>query len=529
MAQISGYVGSISNGQPIGKAHQRSDADHVGKVHWTRSRKVRAIAVGIGVLAVGAVVASIAVGFYAVAIAAGVVALVGGLATAGYFYAHRHDVAVSAEARPEAGSASFAPVMGGMLSDKPLSTGTGRGQGTPAPVPAGTRRKVGLGYFRNETQIKQIHDQLKNDMPNLQLETFKLFLNKTQVDLECFSNAAAKIPNDLAGVRVQVEGWLGNKQELKDMPVPVGESFEINGAVSPITYVKKFLDNEFKGGTTENAQRIKQQGESLDKDFYYQRVYGSGNCFYVAYLSGWLHDVLRRQEFDKAIGFLKSQNAYMDDVKQRGGVDRTNDLIEVLQKLKEDPNFKTIEDILSNNAKANYLAMYFRDFAVFGVENAVEILTNTGGVGKSGDPLLQYEKRPLGKIPQQDQCCRKVWGDDELIGVKADGKFEGGIIDKNADLQERMNKSGGLTKAAYCRVQREDMVDVQRAEIGILNDYFVPITMYQRFDLPADEIGSAKDGRSGSFGENNPIVMFRAPNHFDLLIPRKLGVLSPGH
>ena len=79
MQQVSGSSGGITNGQHIGKAHQHSGSDHTGKVHWTRSRTVRAIAVGIGVLAVSTAVASIVVGFYAVAIAAGVVSLVGGL------------------------------------------------------------------------------------------------------------------------------------------------------------------------------------------------------------------------------------------------------------------------------------------------------------------------------------------------------------------------------------------------------------------------------------------------------------------
>lgn len=142
MVQISGIGAGVSNGQNISStAQQRSASDQAGKVHWTQSRTVRAIAAGVGLLAVGAAVACIAVGFYAAAIAAGAVALVGGLATASYFYTHRHDVAVSPEARPEAGQASSASVGGGLISQKPLPTVSNTGQGTPAPETPQVRKK----------------------------------------------------------------------------------------------------------------------------------------------------------------------------------------------------------------------------------------------------------------------------------------------------------------------------------------------------------------------------------------------------
>ncbi len=306
---------------------------------------------------------------------------------------------------------------------------------------------------------------------------------------------------------------------IRGMPIPVENNFDIipGGAASPIVDVKKAFEHEFSTATG-NGRRIRRQGAILRNNFYFQKIYGSGNCFYVAYLSGWLHHILRHQAFDETIELLEHQIAYRQDVRRRGAEDHTDFFIDILHHLRRNPSFQTINNILADRARADRLAMYLRDFAVFGVENAVEILKPTGRFSNSGEPEFNYILQELGTVPKRGENWRHLWYEENLIGFDFGDGFEGGILQGNPDLQRRIEAYGDISIENYCNAQRQNYVDIQRPEITILNRYLVPISMYQRLDLPRNELGRAEDGLSPYFNANNPIVIFRSPNHFDLLI-----------
>ncbi|MCK5893502.1 MAG: hypothetical protein KAG53_03610, partial [Endozoicomonadaceae bacterium] len=293
-----------------------------------------------------------------------------------------------------------------------------------------------------------------------------------------------------------------------------------NGVVGNIINIKDYLASQLTSNSQADVD-ARQQGVILNDKFYFQKALGHGNCFYLAYLTGWLHYIVAHNTIDETIKMLENQKAYRKDVQRRNAIDYTDFLIGMLQKLKENPSLEMIGSILSNSDIANKIAMYLRDFAVFGVANSVEqILVHQ-------DRSKEYIRLPLGKTPDPaDTTWRYIWDHTTLIGFteneKEDSPPTGGILDDNEALCEAMLKEGEeLSRETYCKVQRKNGIHVQRPEIGILNDYFVPITLYQRMDIPQNEgRGSRPDGRLDGYGSDNVINLFRSPEHFDALIPK---------
>lgn len=294
-------------------------------------------------------------------------------------------------------------------------------------------------------------------------------------------------------------------------------------AIGKLVDTKKYLDFSFENNN-KTVALIHKQARILSKDFYYQPVRGEGNCFYLSYLSGWLHLIIRENLFDESIHMLLSNTTYRNNILERNIFDYTDFFVETLEKIKENPSHNGIMDILNKNNTADTLSWYLRDFAIFGVRNAIEILVETGDYDKENDPIVQYVHQPLGyNFITNNHPWRYVWNNENLIGfyLKHENTFVGGILDNNDDLKKRiLTTRGQLNKENYCFVQGNNFVDVQRPEIAILNNHFSPITIYQRMDIPQQDLGSREDGRLAGFGANNGIVLFRSYNHFDALIPR---------
>lgn len=286
------------------------------------------------------------------------------------------------------------------------------------------------------------------------------------------------------------------------------ERFDLirHGVVGNIVNINDYLANHFDSDNEVDV-RVRQQGNIINKNFYFQKTLGQGNCFYLSYLTGWLHHIVAHNTIDEAIALLKNQTAYRKDVQRRHAIDYTPLFIKILKKLKEDPSLERIGAILSDSNISNKLANYFRDFAVFGVANATELLIHHG-------EIKEYIRQPLGTLHSPDSKWRYVWDHDALIR-----------FDMDEDLRDEIiNKEKTLSRETYCRIQRENGADVQRPEIGILHDYFIPITLYQRMDVPElDRLGNMGDeGRVDGYGTNNTINLFRSPGHYDALIKKSL-------
>ena len=182
-------------------------------------------------------------------------------------------------------------------------------------------------------------------------------------------------------------------------------------------------------------------------------------------------------------------------------MDHTEAFITVIEQLAQKPTYTTLYEILMKEESVQPLISYFRSFAVHGVLNKVD----------------KKKQEVLGKtIPE--------WGEEALFGFEIDGRRFGGICEDNPEPlrgAEKIKSSQGVAslREAYCIFQGRDGVDIQRPEIGVLDQDFCRITMYQRMDvIGISETERNKRGLRADYGEGNPIVIWRSPNHFDALI-----------
>jgi hypothetical protein len=240
----------------------------------------------------------------------------------------------------------------------------------------------------------------------------------------------------------------------------------------------------------------------LEKNYYFQRARGGGNCFYLSYASGVLHHLLQQKKSGKnpnaikeAIQFLRNKTEYRTNSQN----DLTEKVIPILNELEKTPTLENLYAILKSEKQIQPLVDYLRDFAVTGIRNKVDA-----------------EKTKVLK--------RQVleWDNDGLFP----------IIQDSTDLQKGMDEEKKKAwkpiddKEAYCRFQQRDGADIQRPEIGIIHEGLWKLAVCLRID---DElVTSAQRKTSNGFLDSYPIQqsqvqVFRTGNHFDALLPKSMG------
>jgi hypothetical protein len=239
-------------------------------------------------------------------------------------------------------------------------------------------------------------------------------------------------------------------------------------------------------------EAVRKQGYELGQNFYYQHARGNGNCFYLSYLSGFLHSLIASNNFNEMINKIRTNPFHCKEKKA---------FIDEVEELGRSPSYKTLYELLENEDRVEPLISYLRQFAIHYVFNLKEKLVGAN-----------YQACPIDYIPKSDKECRFVWDVPDLFGP-------GGIIENGGDLRVGIEKKGGLSRANYCAYQGGDMIDAQRPEIAMLHDYFCPLRMYQRKDV--QPIPESENGLVAHFSPNSPLVVLWSGNHFDCLIPKE--------
>ncbi|MBS0634269.1 MAG: hypothetical protein JSR37_02255, partial [Verrucomicrobia bacterium] len=224
------------------------------------------------------------------------------------------------------------------------------------------------------------------------------------------------------------------------------------------------------------------QFASLGQDFYFQRARGGGNCFYLSYASGVLHNLVRNQSIQDAISLLESK-------KELPGKAET---ISCLKELQQAP--ETIYQVLTSEEKMQPIITFLRSYAVDGVRNKLD--------AERSEKL----NRPVAE-----------WDADALMIITLDSGDVQAAIAREKQVDPTIDD-----KEAYCRLQERDGTDVQRPEIGILHNDLWPLAICLRMDDPL----LTQDQKVGSgFLADYPratsaVQVFRTGNHFDAMIPR---------
>ena len=279
---------------------------------------------------------------------------------------------------------------------------------------------------------------------------------------------------------------------------------------------------------------IKIQGCALDRDYVYIKARGNGNCFYLSYLTGIFYyliepasSCLSQQppgKIEGLIGFLEGQAHYQTT--QAHGRDYTAAFVEQLRRLASSPTEETLQSILRDERVVVPMVAYLRDFACYGVMHQIEVKKIGDELTENGERRVTRERIPLGNRPEEGAEWQYVWNEENLFGLEVDGERMGGIIQGNPDLERNIRARGRLSRENYVAYQARDGIDIQRPEMGVLNDCFAPFALFQRLDVP-EVAGSDRDhaGFSNQFSmpSEAPVILFRTPNHFDCLV-RKEGL-----
>lgn len=252
-----------------------------------------------------------------------------------------------------------------------------------------------------------------------------------------------------------------NAQTLASLVIAYNEE-PLETVSRPMSTLEAF--STFKGNP-----EIQEQGVELDKDFFYQRARGDGNCFYFSYISGLLHHLVATGNFAEVIDKLDKYG-----LKSRDTVRAS------LRSLEQEPTLEKLYSILEDSEQMKQLVLFFRDFAKVKVHASV------------------------------------------------DASILDSVIESSEDLKQQIDllkKSGHPeTFSAYCIHQSSYGIDVQFPEMLMLHQHFFPFRLFDRLDAhPTDTKAHANRGLRQDFSQDSPIVLLACgTNHFDCLLPKNI-------
>lgn len=235
--------------------------------------------------------------------------------------------------------------------------------------------------------------------------------------------------------------------------------------VSQLFDMKELMTQQYKGHVG-----MREQGATLSTKYYFQNCRGGGDCFYLGYISGWLHHLLKQKAHDDPMAFQKAidcLNAYPNE--------KTSEVLLILKDLDTDPSVENLDRNLMDVTKMQDFVQALRCIALDGV------MTQQNDRGE-----LQY--------------------DDDAIAANIFG---------NLELQPLLQSSN--IKKAYCDNQVKMGKNVQTPEIAVLHHRIAPLSIC----FSQDHLETSLRGRfAPGYEEGHTITLFQRNNHFDVLIPK---------
>ena len=245
-----------------------------------------------------------------------------------------------------------------------------------------------------------------------QLVSYFLFGGSALIALIDIAKVVCKLRSGKAVVRNERKiETLVVEDKLEHFLVPYNEN--------PLVTISHPMKLNEALGSFKGSAAIRQQGENLDKDFFYQRARGGGNCFYLSYLSSFLHYLVATRSFEEIVPKLSKVSFECPEKAT---------FFKILCDVQQNPTFEHLYSILENEEIVSPLILYLRKLAVDYVRNEMEELT----------------------LKHTILC--------------------------NDDLKDLSDKN------EYCSYQELNGKDVQSPEILMLHLHFYPMRLYDRLE-----------------------------------------------
>lgn len=230
--------------------------------------------------------------------------------------------------------------------------------------------------------------------------------------------------------------------------------------VSGLFDMHAFMKEQYKGRAD-----MQKQGEALSQKYFFQNCRGGGNCFYLGYISGWLHHLVKNPGgFQEAIRhLLEHPNSCTEKV------------VLILRDLETSPTLENLYTHLRDEKQMDDFIQCLRFIARDG------ILTIDDGKGG-----LQYD-------------------DDQIAAV---------IFD-NPDFSEI--EKAERKQVAFAERQSRMGENIQTPEVSVLHRWICPVSIC----FSQDHRESTLRGKfAEGYNEGHPIALFQRNNHFDALIAK---------
>jgi len=234
--------------------------------------------------------------------------------------------------------------------------------------------------------------------------------------------------------------------------------------VSGLFDMKALMKEQYKGHV-----EMQKQGEALCQKYYFQNCRGGGDCFYLGYISGWLHHLVQKQ--------TDTPDACKEAIKrlQDHPNTSTEKVIPILEDLEKMPTLENLYKHLCNEEEMRAFVQCLRFVARDGIMTIDD--------GKGG----------------------RQFDDDQIAAVIFDNP-------DFADIEKATNK-----QEAFAARQSKMGENIQTPEVSVLHRWICPVSIcFSQDHLEQTLRGKFAEG----YNEGHPITLFQRNNHFDALIPK---------